>query len=72
MTSEVTSVDPETEIRDVFGIMSEKKIRRIPVVENNHLVGIVALGDVATSAKQDVEISSTLADISSPSRPEMM
>ena len=72
MTSEVTSVDPETEIRDVFGIMSEKKIRRIPVVENNQLVGIVALGDVATSAKQDVEISSTLADISSPSRPEMM
>ena len=71
MTSEVTSVDPETEIRDVFGIMSEKKIRRIPVVENNQLVGIVALGDVATSAKQDVEISSTLADISSPSRPEM-
>ncbi len=72
MTSEVTSVDPETEIRDVFGIMSEKKIRRIPVVENNQLVGIVALGDVATSAKQDVEISSTLADISSPSRPEMI
>jgi CBS domain-containing protein len=72
MTSEVTSVGPETEIRDVFGIMSEKKIRRIPVVENNQLVGIVALGDVATSAKQDVEISSTLADISSPSRPEMM
>ena len=72
MTSEVTSVDPETEIRDVFGIMSEKKIRSIPVVENNQLVGIVALGDVATSAKQDVEISSTLAYISSPSRPEMM
>ena len=40
MTSEVTSVDPETEIRDVFGIMSEKKIRRIPVVENNQLVGL--------------------------------
>ena len=72
MTSEVTSVGPETEIRDVFGIMSEKKIRRIPVVENNQLVGIVALGDVATSAKLDVEISSTLADISSPSRPDMM
>ncbi|HOQ75516.1 MAG TPA: CBS domain-containing protein [Thermoclostridium sp.] len=72
MTSEVTTVSPEAEIRDVFGIMSEKKIRRLPVVENNRLVGIVALGDVATGARQDVEISSTLADISSPSKPEMM
>jgi CBS domain-containing protein len=72
MTSEVTTVSPDAEIRDVFGIMSDKKVRRIPVVENNQLIGIIALGDVATSARQDVEISSTLADISSPSRPEMM
>lgn len=72
MTGEVTSVDPDTEIKDVFGMMSEKKVRRLPVVENNQLVGIVALGDVATCATQDVEISSTLADISSPSKPEMM
>ena len=72
MTSEVTTVSPDAEIRDVFGIMSVKKVRRIPVVENNQLIGIIALGDVATSARQDVEISSTLADISSPSRPEMM
>lgn len=72
MTSEVTTVSPDAEIRDVFGIMSQKKIRRLPVVENNQLVGIVALGDVATGAPQDVEISETLADISSPSRPEKM
>jgi len=72
MTSDVTTVSPDDEIRDVFGLMSQKKIRRLPVVENNHLVGIVALGDVATEAPQDVEISETLADISSPSRPEKM
>jgi len=72
MTSDVTTVSPDAEIKDVFGIMSQKKIRRLPVVENNQLVGIVALGDVATGAPQDVEISETLADISSPSRPEKM
>jgi len=70
MTSQVIAVGPETDIRDVFGIMSQKKVRRLPVVENNQLVGIIALGDIATNAPQDVEISSTLADISSPSRPE--
>ena len=70
MTSQVIAVGPETDIRDVFGIMSQKKVRRLPVVENNQLVGIIALGDIATNAPQDVEISSTLADISSPSRPD--
>lgn len=72
MTCEVASVAPDADIKDVFRMMSTSQIRRLPVLDNNKLVGIVALGDIATEAKQDVEISGTLADISSPSKPEMM
>lgn len=70
MTSQVTTVGPDADLKAASATMSEKKIRRLPVVENNQLVGIISLGDVATSAMHDVEVSSTLAEISSPSRPE--
>lgn len=72
MTIDITSVTPEADIKDVFRMMSSKQIRRLPVVQDNKLVGIVSIGDVATDAQQDVEISTMLADISSPSKPEMM
>lgn len=70
MTSQVTTITPDTEISEVSSIMSGKQIRRIPVVENNKLVGILALGDIATSPRYDTEASSALTEISKPSRPE--
>jgi CBS domain-containing protein len=70
MTGEVTSVTPDADIKDVFRTMSSKQIRRLPVVENNKLVGIVSIGDVATETHQDTEISAMLADISYPAKPE--
>ena len=72
MTSQVTTASPDMDVNDVSRMMSQNQIRRIPVVENNKLVGIVALGDVATDAKFDTEASSTLSDISTPSKPQSM
>lgn len=72
MTSQVTTASPDMDIDDVSRIMAQNQIRRIPVVENNKLVGIVALGDVATDAKYNTEISSALSDISTPSNPQAM
>jgi CBS domain-containing protein len=70
MTTQVTTVTPDTDVGEISSIMSGKQIRRIPVVENNKLVGIVALGDVATQPRYDVEASFALTEISKPSRPE--
>lgn len=72
MTSQVTTVTPDMDINDVSEIMSQVQIRRIPVVENNMLVGIVALGDVAADSRFDMEASEALTEISRPARPEMM
>ncbi len=62
---EVCSRDLETlsvddSVGDAVRLMSEKAIRRLPVIENGRPVGIVSLGDLA--ATQDPE--SALADIS--------
>jgi len=66
MTSSVTTVSPEMEMNDVSQQMAFSQIRRIPVIENNTLVGIVALGDIAIDAKYDTEVAETLTEISKP------
>lgn len=72
MTSQVTTVTPDADMADVSKMMASNKVRRLPVVDNNMLVGIVALGDVACDAGFTMEVSDTLAEISSPSKPEML
>lgn len=72
MTSMVTTVSPDMDIREVSSLMSEQQIRRVPVMENNKLVGIVSLGDLATNSGADMEASEALTEISRPSRPEKM
>jgi CBS domain-containing protein len=57
------------DVRDVQQRMAAEQIRRMPVLDKQkHLVGIVALGDLATSA--DGQISSTIAAVSTPSQPD--
>lgn len=67
MTTKIATVSSDTDVEEVSDIMSRNQIRRIPVVDNNTLVGIVALGDLATDNRFDVEASSALTDISKPS-----
>lgn len=64
MTTGVTTVNPEMEMNAVAKQMANSQIRRVPVIENNTLIGIVALGDVALDAKYDTEVADTLSDIS--------
>ncbi|HEY5585553.1 MAG TPA: CBS domain-containing protein [Ruminiclostridium sp.] len=70
MTSSVTTVTPEMEMNEVSKQMACSQIRRIPVVENNTLVGIVALGDIAIDAKYNTEVADTLTEISRPTLPQ--
>ncbi len=45
MTKELITVDPDTSLREAARIMSKNKIRRLPVLKNNQLVGIVVASD---------------------------
>jgi CBS domain-containing protein len=59
-TRDVETVSVDTSIDDVIRLMSDKAVRRVPVVEAGKPVGIVALGDLAV----DRDRRSLLADIS--------
>jgi CBS domain-containing protein len=69
MSSDLITVTPETSLQEAAELMSEKQIRRLPVVENHHLVGIVSLGDLAVNQKSDESAGHALSDISEPSHP---
>ncbi len=70
MTSKVYSVKPNADLRDALDLMKKQRIRRLPVVENDLLLGMVSLGDFAVHNSQwKEEISEALTEISIPSKP---
>lgn len=69
MTSQVTTVNPSMTVAEASRIMAQQQIRRLPVVENNRLVGMVALGDLAVNPQTDMEASEALSEISTPAHP---
>jgi len=46
MTERPITVALDTSIEDCMKIMSDKKIRHLPVMENDKLVGLISVGDV--------------------------
>jgi CBS domain-containing protein len=53
MTRDVITVDVNTGLAEAHRLMTEKHIRRLPVMKNNRLVGIVTLGDVREAEPSD-------------------
>ncbi|QTL97655.1 CBS domain-containing protein [Iocasia frigidifontis] len=60
---------PDMSDQEAATLMAEKQIRRLPVVENDNLVGIVSLGDLAVNSRSDMEAGEALSTISKPSKP---
>lgn len=60
MTEDVIMVKPEIELEDVVDIMLEKEIKRLPVVKDNKLIGIVTTMDIIKSSPEMIEKLSEL------------
>lgn len=69
MTSQVTTVTPEEDVQSISQMMASRQIRRVPVIENQKLIGMVSLGDIATTGMTNMEASEALTEISKPSKP---
>jgi len=64
MSRNVKTITPDTEVHEAAEIMAQKQIRRLPVVDNGNLVGIVSIGDLAVEGKYEDEAGEALHDIS--------
>jgi CBS domain-containing protein len=73
MTSDnLLTVGPDDDESAIMAKMRDGQVRRIPVVENDRLVGIVAQADLAVRASdaQSDQLERTIERISEPARPE--
>jgi CBS domain-containing protein len=64
VTTGVVSASPDMSTREAAELMSEHQIRRLPVVENDRLIGIVSLGDLAVKDARDRITGDTLEKVS--------
>lgn len=69
MTSNPVLGKPEMEVLDAARLMSERQVRRLPIVEGNNLVGIVSLGDLAVEPRLIGKAGMALGSISQLSTP---
>ena len=55
MSKEITVVRPDNTIQECLHIMTKKKVRHLPVIEDQNLVGIVSIGDAVNRVISDQE-----------------
>jgi len=64
-SGDVVSVSPETSLDEALALLARHQVRRLPVVEGERLVGIVAQADVARQG-EDSETGAVVEEISKP------
>jgi CBS domain-containing protein len=62
--ADIITATPDMSTKDAERLMSEHQVRRLPVVENGRLVGILSLGDLAVKEGKDSRTGDTLESIS--------
>ncbi len=65
----LSTVRPDTDVKDVMDVMKREQVRRVPVVEgDNRLVGIIAQADIAERGPSEMEVGKVVEKISEPGR----
>ena len=55
MSSPVVTVAPGDNVLDALALMTERRVRHLPVCEDGHLVGIVSIGDLVKHRLDRIE-----------------
>ncbi len=65
MSRGVVTVTPDADVREATRLMASEQVRRLPVVSDGRVVGMLSLGDMAKNMSFDMEASKALSEISS-------
>ncbi|MBI3526848.1 MAG: CBS domain-containing protein [Betaproteobacteria bacterium] len=55
MTEKVVCVRPEQTVEDCMGLMTDKRIRHLPVLEHKKVIGLISIGDVVKEMLSEKE-----------------
>ena len=55
MTRKLVTCNPEDSVADIMGLMTERRIRHVPVLRNGQLAGIISIGDVVKVRLGEIE-----------------
>jgi len=53
MSRTIYVIDPNKTMADCMAVMTQKRIRHLPVIENTRLIGIISIGDVVNQMIRD-------------------
>ncbi len=57
MTRDVLYIRPDQSLEECMALMTDKRIRHLPVIQNDKLIGIVTIGDVVKAIISDQEFT---------------
>lgn len=64
MTTKVYTVTPDADVTEASKVMCDSQVKRVPVIENEELVGIITLGDLANNQEvQGTQVYTTVEGI---------
>jgi CBS domain-containing protein len=68
MTPNPLTISPDSSLEIAAEMMANAQVRRLPVIQDGQLVGIVSLGDLAVDLGEEELLAETLGRISMPVR----
>ena len=63
---DLVTVTPDTQLSDARQSMADHKIRRLPVVKDDVLVGVISIGDIAEASSSMRSVGDALREVSEP------
>ena len=63
MTAKVVTVTPKQDAHDCMRLMTDMRIRHLPVVSGDRVVGMLSIGDLVRAVIEELE--RTIADLES-------
>lgn len=60
MTTEVVMIEPDRDVEDAAEIMTRREIKKLPVISNDRLIGIVTLADICAVQPEMIKKAASL------------
>ncbi len=57
MTARVISVEPATTVDQCMALMTDKRVRHLPVVEDGRIVGVISIGDIVRAVVEEQQFT---------------